>query len=248
MKKIATHAHRGASAYAPENTMSAFKLALEMKADAIELDIHLTRDGHVVVTHDFAVDRTSNGTGFVKDMSLKELQKLDFGSWYKPEFQGEKIPLLEQVMDLAASTDIFLNIEIKANPGLYNEGVEKKLVELIKAFSMENRIIISSFNHYCLEEVKRLEPQIKTGILYSEVMYKPWEYAKGFHADAIHPHHNALHPGTVSNCIKNNVMVNVWTVDKPDDIKRAIGLGVTGIISNVPDVVLGILKEQSGIV
>lgn len=244
MKKIAVHAHRGASAYAPENTMSAFRLAVEMKADAIELDVHLSCDGHVVVTHDFTLNRCGGSTGYVKDKSLKELRGLDFGGWFKPEFQGERIPVLEQVMDLIIKTPLFLNIELKANPDLYNEGLEKKVIDIIKSYSMEDRVIISSFNHYCLAEVKRLEPAIKTGILYSEVIYKPWDYVKSFNADAIHPYHKSLLKDTVSGCEKNNIMSNVWTVDMPEDINRVIDLGVTGIITNMPDVALKILKSR----
>lgn len=245
MKNIQVHAHRGASAYAPENTMSAFNAALDMKADFFELDVHLTLDGQVVVTHDFNIARTSNGTGVVEEMSLDELRKFDFGSWFKPEFQEERIPTLEQVMDLVKDTGTSLNIEIKANPGLLDNGIEKKVIEIAKAFSMENRVVISSFNHYCLAEVKRLNPEMKTGILYVEMMYKPWEYARILAADAIHPNYKTLLSEITGNCIKNNVMVNTWTLDKPEDIKRAVGLGVTGIITNVPDAARRLLYELS---
>lgn len=243
MEKIMVHAHRGASAYAPDNTIPAFKKALEMKADAFEFDVHLSSDGYAVVTHDYKVNRCSNGTGYVKDKSLKELKALDVGSWYNPEFQGEKIPTLEEVMDLVRNTYTVLNIEIEANPGFYNEGIEKKVIEIIKAFSMENRVIISCFNHYALAEVKKLAPEIKTGILDLATMYKPWEYAKSFGANAIHPHHHTIFPETIKACKENNIMVNTWTVDKPEDIRRAVDMGVTGIITNVPDIARRVLDE-----
>src|SRR3712207_5048900 len=107
-------AHRGAAAYAPENTIAAFTKAIEMKADAIELDIHLSKDDHIVVIHDEKVDRTTNGKGLVMEFTLEELKRLDAGSWFNKEFKNEKIPTLREVLELVAYKNIDLNIEIKA--------------------------------------------------------------------------------------------------------------------------------------
>ncbi len=126
MKYTKILAHRGASAYAPENTMAAFKKAIEMNADGIELDVHLSKDGYIVIIHDERVDRTTDGKGEVKDFSLDELKKLDAGSWFSDEYKGEKIPTLEELLSLIKNTEIYLNIEIKAGYRVYPD-IEEKL-------------------------------------------------------------------------------------------------------------------------
>jgi len=245
MKQPIVMAHRGASAVAPENTMAAFRKAIELKADSIELDVHMTRDGHIVVAHDEQVNRTSNGKGWIKDMTLEELKELDFGSWFSQDFKGEKIPTLREVLEMLSGWNGILNLEIKKLIVLY-EGIEKKVTDLLQEFGMVERTIISSFNHYSLVEVKKLVPRLKTGILYVSALYQPWEYAKSMGADAIHPFFGTVNPEIVEGCRKNGIMVNPYTVDKPDDIKKMIDAGVDSIITNVPDVVLDMISREVG--
>jgi glycerophosphoryl diester phosphodiesterase len=166
MKKPVIIAHRGASAYAPENTMAAFKKALEMKAGGIEIDVHLTKDGYPVVVHDEKLGRTSNGTGLIKDKTLEELKELDFGSWFSEEFKNQSIPTLDEVMELISTENILFNIELKSGAVLYHD-IERIVVDMVKEYEMEERVIISSFNHYSLLEVKKIAPEIKIGFLYS---------------------------------------------------------------------------------
>lgn len=242
MKKPRIFAHRGASGYAPENTMAAFRKAIEMKAGGIENDIHLTKDGQIVVCHDANIKRTSNGEGFIKDFTLEELRKFDFGSWFSREFEGERIPTLEEVLVLIKDWDGILNIEIKDTPRVDLRGIENKLVELIRKYSLTEKIIISSFNHYSLVELKRIAPELKTGILYSELMYEPWNYAKIINAYAIHPGLVNLTEEVIEGCIKNGVAVNVWTVNEKEQMNMLIEAGVDGIITNYPDVAVELVK------
>ena len=177
MHKPFVIAHRGASAYAPENTIAAFNKALDMAADGIEIDVHLTKDRHIVVSHDEKLGRTCNGTGFIKDFTLEELKKLDFGSWFSHEYANERIPTLDEIMYLLRDKDILLNIEVKNNLVIY-EGIEKAIVDVIKEHKMVEKVIVSSFNHYCLREIKRLAPELKIGLLYSERLYNPGSMLK----------------------------------------------------------------------
>lgn len=246
MKRPLIIAHRGASAYAPENTMSSFLKAIDMKSDGIELDVHMTKDKALVVCHDEKVDRTTNGKGFVKDFTLAEIKKLDAGCWFGEEFKEEKIPLLKEVLDIIKDSNILLNIELKNAPILY-EGIEEKTVEMICNYNMEDRVIISSFNHYSLMEVKRINPKIKTGALYMAGLVEPWIYAKRINADALHPlFYNLMAPEFVKGCFENEIMLNPFTVDDERYISALVKLKINGIITNYPDRAIKIRDNMGG--
>lgn len=219
MKKPVIIAHRGASAKAPENTMPAFRKALELGAGGIELDVQLSRDGRVVVIHDERIDRTSSQKGWVKDLTLEELRVPDFGSWFSPEFRGVTIPTLDEVLELLSQGDTLLNIELKNGPVFY-PGIEDAVLALVKKYNMIEKVIISSFNHYSLMEVKKLRPEIRTGLLYMEGLVDPWEYALKLGAYAIHPLFYGIIPEIVKGCRENGVAVNPFTVDQPEIIKK----------------------------
>lgn len=158
-KKIKVWAHRGASGYAPENTMDAFRKAIEMKADGIELDVNLTKDGEVVVIHDEVLDRVSDGTGRVQDFTCNELKKFNFNKIH-PEYEKEEIPTLEEVYQLIKPTDLTINVEMKTGNTFY-PGMEDKVLELTKKYDMMDRIIVSSFNHYTIRSMKEKCPELK---------------------------------------------------------------------------------------
>lgn len=242
MKKPIVIAHRGASAYAPENTMSAFIRAMEMGAGGIELDVQLTRDEYPVVIHDETIDRTGNGSGWVGKFTFLEISSFDFGSWFGTEFENERIPSLEAVLKLLNSWDGLLNIEIKNSKILY-PGIEEKVVELIRKYNMESRTIVSSFNHYSLAELKKLAPELKTAPLYDSILFEPWEYAKKLGAYAIHPAYCNIIPQVMEGCKRCGIRVNPYTIDEPKMIKKAAIAGVDGIITNVPDKAINALKE-----
>lgn len=246
MKRPLIIAHRGASAYAPENTMASFIKALEMNADGIELDVHMTKDKALVVCHDEKVDRTTDGEGFVKDFTLEEIKSLDAGSWFGEEFKGQRIPELREVLELIKDTDIMLNIELKNAPIIY-AGIEKKTIDMISEYKMEDRVIISSFNHYSLIEVKRINSRIKTGVLYIAGLVEPWIYAKRLNADALHPiFYNLLVPDFVKGCFENGIMINPFTVDDEMYIAALVNLKINGIITNYPDRAVKIRDDIGG--
>ncbi|HEX2946162.1 MAG TPA: glycerophosphodiester phosphodiesterase [Clostridia bacterium] len=239
-------AHRGASKLAPENTMASFKKALQLGTGGIELDVHLSSDGHLMVTHDEQLERTSNGHGLLKTKTFAELRELDFGSWFSPEFRDEKIPELKEVLELISGWDGLLNIEIKNGPVFY-PGIEQAISDILKNYDRVKYTIISSFNHYSLVEIKRINPAIRTAPLYMAGLYEPWEYAKRLGACAIHPLFYNIVPEVMKGCKLNGIMVNPYTVDQPDYIKAMAAAGVDGIITNVPDVALKIIREMGGV-
>ncbi len=241
MHKTLVIAHRGASAYAPENTLSSFRKAILLDADGIELDVHLSRDNHLIVCHDEKVDRTTNGIGYIKDMTLKEIKKLDAGSWFNKSYCNEKIPTLNEVLDLVSGKDIIINIELKLGPLLY-KNIEQKVVESIRKHGLENRTIISSFYHKSLLNVKKINPNLKTGMLYVSGLVKPWEYAKKIKADAIHPLYYNITPSLVKTCLTNGIKTTPFTIDNLEDTSKMIQSGVYAIITNYPDKALDIIN------
>lgn len=236
------YGHRGASAYAPENTMAAFKKAVELGADGIELDIHLTKDGEIIIIHDEKVDRTTDCEGMVRSFTLEELQKLDAGSWFDEKFKDEKIPTLKEVLELIKNTSLILNIEIKVGYRLYPH-IEEKLIALLKEYNMLDRCIISSFDHYSLVKIKELDPNIKTGVLYMSSLYKPWNYAKIIKADALHPHYLTVTKELIQGTFMNNLPINTYTVNDDKTLRNLAEAKITGIITNYPDKAKRIITE-----
>jgi len=241
--KTMIHAHRGASSLYPENTLEAFSVAVEQGADCIELDVHLTKDGHIVVAHDTRLERVSNGTGYINDHTLKELKSLDFSRLF-PGSPVCRIPLLSEVFSLVKPSGLMLNIELKTTERLYPE-LPEKLNAMTCDYGMEERVIYSSFNHYSLQALKKLNASAKIGLLYELAMVDPWVYANYVGADAIHPHYLvvAALPETVARCHENGVRVNVWTVDDPQAVKLMLKCGADGIITNKPDIAIACRNE-----
>ena len=234
--KTLIQAHRGASAYRPENTVEAFSKAMEMGADGIELDVHLSKDGEIVVAHDARLERVSNGKGYINDYTLKKLKSLDFGK-PSPNDHVCRIPTLSEVFSLVKPSALTVNVELKTTERLYPD-LPRKLLNLAGEYAMGERVIYSSFNHYSLKEIKTLDPSARIGLLYELGMVDPWVYANYVGADAIHPHYFVIAalPETVALCHEHGVKVNVWTVDEPDAIKLMLKCAVDGIITNKPDI------------
>lgn len=233
MKPI-IYAHRGAKGYRPENTMAAFKLAMEMGADGIETDIHLSKDGYLVLIHDEKVDRTTTKKGYIKDMTLDQIKLLDAGSKFSEEFAGEEIPTLEELIILTKDTDIILNIEIKNNKMNYPK-IEEKLVELIKKYKIEERVIISSFNHNTIYKIKELDENLKTGILYSRNIKRPIRFAKNIKADALHPKHKRVDFKLMIKAKLTGLEINTFTINNTKQMNKMFKYRVDGIITDYPD-------------
>lgn len=235
-------AHRGASGYAPENTLEAFELAIEQKADGIELDVHLTKDGEVVVIHDETIDRTGNGTGRVQDFTLSELKTLNFNKLH-PEYASAKIPTLREVYELVRPSGITVNVEMKTGIYFY-PGLCEKVLQLAEEMGMKERIWYSSFNHATLTELKRLDPTVKTGILYSDGWLDVPEYAEKISAEALHPAaYNLQYPFFLEKAKQKNLKLHVWTVNDADLIETMGKIGVDAVITNYPDRARRVLSE-----
>lgn len=236
MKRIEIYAHRGASCCAPENTLPAFELAAKLGADGIELDVHLTRDGRLAVIHDETVDRTTDGKGWVRDFTLAELQKLcaDHGM---PGFKDAHVPSLEEVLELVRPTRMKVNIELKTSI-LWYEGIEEKTVELVRKMGMEDRVIYSSFNHYSVEEVRRLAPQAQTAYLYSDIICGVEKYAAAHGVDGLHPDlWNVKMRDLLHTYLNSGLPVRVWTVNEEADMRWLMGEGAH-VITNDPELAL----------
>lgn len=226
-------AHRGASAFAPENTMEAFKLAVEMNADGIETDVHLSKDNVLILMHDEKLDRTTNGTGYIKDYTYEELKQFN-ANYNKEGYEFCHIPTLNELLQLCKDTGILLNIEVKTDMIWYDE-IERRIVELVKEYGVEDKVIYSSFNHYSLKKLKEVDPNAKVGLLYMEGLYKIWNYAVDFEAYALHPVFLACFlDNYVSNCHKHNIAVNAWTVNKMEHMIWFKQQNADGIITDDP--------------
>lgn len=238
-RKPVIYAHRGASGEAPENTMAAFRRAIEIGSHGIECDVQLSSDGELMICHDERLERTTNGTGFLKDYSYRELRMLDAGSWFSEQYQGEPMPTLDELLALVKQAGILLNIEIKSGIVIY-PNIEEKVVAAVKHFDIRENIVISSFNHYSIKHIKEIDPSIKTGILYMEGLYQPWDYMKTVGCECAHPFAYAIKPEIAEGLVKNGFEINVFTVDDVNMAKHFISMGVNGIITNYPDRMLNI--------
>lgn len=245
MLKTMVMAHRGASGYAPENTMESFQKALDMNSHGIELDVHICKSGELVVIHDEQVDRTTNGTGFVKDLTLTELRSLDAGSHFSNEFSNAKIPTLEEVLNLIKDKETFLNIELKNAPILYPQ-LEERVIKMLNEYNMTNRSIISSFNHYSLSKCKSIDSNIQTGILYCAGLYQPWNYCHSVNADAIHPLFHGILPEIIAGCKENGIKINAWTVNDEEYMLKLAAAQIDGIITNFPDKAISAISKIRG--
>lgn len=242
MPKTLIIAHRGASGYAPENTMASFQKAIEMGADGIEFDVQLSKDKKLVVCHDERVDRTTDGSGFIKDLTLDEIKGLNAGKWYSEKFTNERIPTLIEVLDLVKGKDILINIELKNGIIKYN-GLEEEVISLLRKLHMEQNVIVSSFNHNSLIKIKKLNKNIKTGILYVAELINPFIYAKKLEAFSIHPIYYSVSSKLIEESHKHNISVNTYTVNEHEEMEKIIKAKVDGLITNYPDKGKKILQD-----
>lgn len=218
--------HRGAKAHVAENTLASFQQALNLGADGIELDVHVSADGELVVIHDFTVDRTTNGTGEVHKLTVAELKQL--------KVEGSHIiPTLDEVM-YAVGKKCLVNIEMKgrhtAQP--VSEFVDRYVKE--KSYSYAD-FIVSSFQREELQNISRLNPYIQLGILTQASVKQAMQWAEEFSAKAIHPHFSLLTESNVKKAKEAGLKIYTWTVNEQEDIDRVKAYGVDGIISDYPE-------------
>jgi glycerophosphoryl diester phosphodiesterase len=230
-------AHRGLSARYPENTLAAFKGAIDAGAHMIELDVCLSKDRHLVVIHDETVDRTTNGNGAVKALTLDQLGRLDAGSWFDPRFNAERLPTLAQVLD-AVKGHLLVNIEIK--PEAFEEegpadAVERQVLALVREKNMLDDVLVSSFEWLVLENLRKLESEIALGLLSEapadENLRHWYQRIKGF---SWHPDFRVLTPQQVNSLHDLGARVFPYVVDGKIDTRRMLAMGVDGLIVDDP--------------
>ena len=235
-------AHRGAKAVAPENTLPAFARALEMGVAGIELDVHCSKDGRLVVIHDESLDRTTTGKGHVGDYTAAELAKIDAGSPFGAEFTGVGIPTLDEVFDLVGNRCL-VNVEVKTMDPLGGAQVEP-LLAMIDARKLYDQVIVSSFNPVSLIKIRYLNPKVRLGLLYYLPM-TPWLRNAWFtpimQPEAVHPLAKLIDDAHMQWARSQKCAVNTWTVNDIDEAKRLASLGVDVIMSDVPDEIMAAL-------
>jgi glycerophosphoryl diester phosphodiesterase len=233
-------AHRGYSALFAENTMDAFIAAEKANADGLEIDVQLTKDGEVVVIHDEKVDRTTTGSGFVKNFTFNEIRKFNAN---KTAVKKEPIPSLIEVLEWMQSNKLVCNIELKNNLLPY-EGMEEKVISLVRNYNLMDRIIISSFNHYSIVLCYRTAPEIETAPLFNERIYMPWIYAQSIRAKGIHPKLASVSDDIIKGAIENGIAVRPYTVNKESDINRLLKINCTALITDDPVKALKLKKQM----
>jgi glycerophosphoryl diester phosphodiesterase len=214
-------AHRGASAYEPENTIRAIRRAIEFDADMVEVDVQSTRDGHLVIIHDADVERTTNGKGNVKDLTLIEIKKLDAG-------KGENIPTLQEVLEVARNR-IGVMIEVKS------VGIEKPLLELIRSEEMSEQVIITSFMTDVVRNIRKLDSKVSTGQIFSRKIPNTAKEALELKATVMVPAFKLVNRKMVQELHGVSIPLYAWTIDDRHVAEKLIKLGVDGIVTNKPD-------------
>lgn len=235
-------AHRGFSGYYPENTMLAFqKVAEETVADGIELDIQLTKDGEIVIMHDEMLDRTTNGSGWLKDHTLEELKMLSVGVNVKGFFPRQTIPTLREYFTWLKTTKLITNIELKTSYFEY-EGIEEKLIAMVKEFGLEDQIWYSSFNHYTVARIKKLMPEAKCGLLTDTWLMNIGEYAASQGVASVNARtYFCAKEGVAADLHAHNIALQAWTPNDADMMQELVDAGVDVLITNNPDIAAKVL-------
>lgn len=244
-KKVEIWAHRGASGwdkqYAPENTMPAFRKAVEMGADGIELDVQFTKDGEIVICHDETIDRTSDGKGAVRAYTLRELKRFNFCSVH-PEFGFVEIPTLREFLDFMKEEKFQLNIELKTSNYDY-PGLEEATVDMIRTYNMNDRVIYSSFSYSSLRKLRHIDNKANIAILCS-TNFVLLEDIKELEAVAIHPWEQLITKENVQKWHDWGVKINIWTVDNIRRIEDLSNMGVDAIITDCPDTGIRVVSNM----
>jgi len=230
MNTFVNYAHRGASAYAPENTMAAFKKAFQIGTNGIELDLQKTKDGKIVIFHDNKIDNKSNKTGKISDYTYKELSKFDFGSWFSKEFENEKIVLFDDFMKEVSNKNLILAIELK------EEGIEKEALEIINEYYNKDNIFITSFIYNALSNVRKLDKNIKIGWLIKEdINQKNILELTKISGNQICPPADLVSEEGIKLARENELSVRLWGVSNEEIMRKVYNLDIDGMTVNFPD-------------
>lgn len=244
---VLTIAHRGASAYAPENTLAALRTAIEMHCDLAEVDVQRTRDGVLVLVHDTELGRTTGSNRKVADVTYDELARLDAGSWFSPVYAGERIPTLEQALDVLDGTGTGLLIEVK-HPGRY-PGIAADIARTlhlrrgyVESAVAAGQLVVQSFDHGVMREFARIAPRVPVGLLGHPPLHRLPSLATW--ATHVNPRHRRATPAYVDAVHAAGMGCLVWTADRAADLQRALACGVDGVITNRPDVLHRVIADQ----
>lgn len=243
--KVGSHmtknfAHRGFSGRYPENTMLAFEKALEVGVHGIELDVQLTQDGEPVIMHDESVDRTTDGTGLVISHTYAELRKLEASYTYRGCMGINRIPSLKEYMEMVKDKKIVTNIELKTGILEY-PGIEQKVLDLIHEYHLEDRVIISSFNHYSVLRMRELAPELKYGLLSETWLVQAGRYVHDLGISCYHPMYRNLTEEVVQEIKQYGIEINTYTVNSREAILDMKEKGIDVVIGNYPDLIKDIL-------
>jgi glycerophosphoryl diester phosphodiesterase len=230
--RILLGGHRGNADECPENTLASFRSAIELGVDVIECDVHRSADGGLPVIHDHLLDRTTNGSGLVRDHTLAELKRFDAGSWKHPRFAGERIPTLGEVLEVARGK-VGVAIEIKNLPLPY-QGIEDAIVVAVKDADMVQDVVVISFDHRCVKRIGELEPEILTGVLEASRPVDVLRVMDDADADVFCPHWAAIEPDTAAELHAAGKMIGVWTVDDAVSLAWSKALPANAIYTNIP--------------
>jgi glycerophosphoryl diester phosphodiesterase len=246
-KQFFVIAHRGASAYYPENTMSAFRAAVDMNADMIELDVLISKDNIPVVFHDEKLNKKTNGSGYVMDHILSDLKKLDAGSWFDPKFKNERIPTLREVLEYS-NNKIFVNIEIKSEAvtEVEKNGIVELVLKLVEELGMQDKVIISSFDYRVLERVKKNNSLVKVALLYERQQSygrEPSKLVEDYKVDAFNLSMQQLADNWIKQLNENTIPFFVYTVNDDKLMESLIRAGAKGIFTDRPDLLNKVVDE-----
>ena len=234
------YGHRGFSGAAPMNTLPAFEMAADCGADGVELDVQLSADGQAVVIHDFTVDASTDGSGPVGEMSLAELRELDAGSWFGEQWRGTRVPTLAEVF-AAVGQRLLINVEIKTLPH-QNDGIEQVVADEILAAGLQGRVLVSSFNPLALRRFRAIMPAMPVARLTFSGMPAEWRALwRDVPCEVLHPEHDEIDRQFMRAARAGGHLVNTWTVNDAGRARELVTLGVDGIVSDWPDLILGCL-------
>jgi glycerophosphoryl diester phosphodiesterase len=241
MRKPWVIAHRGASGHAPENTLAAFERAVALGAGFIETDLHLTRDARFVAIHDPTLERTTNGTGKVQDLTLAEIRKLDAGMWFDREFMGQKVPTLEEIIEFAAKHDVIFYLELKYEAAW---GMHHSLLGALQKSDGAARSIIISSNESTLAALRQVDPSAMMGLIFEETSQ---DYAKAgieLGVRQLCPQYRLVTSEMVEQAHRLDLQVATWTVDDAAVMRAMIAAKADGIMTNFPDRLQAILEDM----
>jgi glycerophosphoryl diester phosphodiesterase len=239
--------HRGAMGSAPENSLASFKLAHRAGADGLECDVHLSKDGQLIVIHDEKLDRTTRGRGLVKSKTWRQLKSLDNGLWYGPKFRNQKLLRLQDLLawlknkKTKEGVPLVLLIEIKNSPVRYPR-IAEAVVTCLKANHFVGRALVFSFDHAVVRRVKRLCPDLQTGIIFSKRLKNPAARARWAGARAVFPRYTLVTKTLAAQMKRAGLFLGTWTVNHPKDMKKMLRLGLNGITTNFPGALRKLLR------